>query len=108
MHAEPRHVPALASLTGNFVNPSLGKATLAPEGDALVMEFLTSGAKFKLVPRDGDIFVANLMPTGQFGPVVDLDYMTKGFTQFQMDKDGKLNWLRLSTVDGQAYEFRRE
>jgi hypothetical protein len=28
--------------------------------------------------------------------------------QFQMDKDGKLNLLRFSTVDGQAYEFRRE
>ena len=106
--ANPRPFPPMATLTGNFVNPSFGKATLAPEGDALVMEFLTSGAKFKLVPRDGDIFVASLMPTGQFGPIVDLDYMTKGFAQFQMDKDGKLNLLRLSTVDGQAYEFQRE
>jgi hypothetical protein len=34
--------------------------------------------------------------------------MTRGFAQFQMDKDGKLNLLRLSLVDGQAYEFRRE
>jgi hypothetical protein len=34
--------------------------------------------------------------------------MTKGFAQFQMDKNGKLNLLRLSTPDGQAYEFRRE
>ena len=72
------------------------------------MEILTTGAKFKLVPWDGDIFIASLMPTGQFGPIVDLDYMTKGFAQFQMDKDGKLNLLRLSIVDGQAYEFRRE
>jgi len=38
----------------------------------------------------------------------DLYYMTRGFAQFQMDKDGKLNLLRLSTQDGQAYEFRRE
>ena len=76
--------------------------------DALVIEVQTTGAKFKLVHWDGDIFIASLMPTGQFGPVVDLDYMTKGFAQFQMDKDGKLNLLRLSTVDGQAYEFRRE
>ncbi|HEY4272899.1 MAG TPA: serine hydrolase [Candidatus Udaeobacter sp.] len=106
--ANPRPCPPLASLTGNFVNPSFGKATLALQDDALVMEFLTGGAKFKLVPWDGDIFVANLMPTGQFGAIVDLDYMTKGFAQFQMDKDGKLNLLRLSTVDGQAYEFQRE
>ena len=34
--------------------------------------------------------------------------MTKGFVQFQMDKDGALNLLRLSTEDGQAYEFRRK
>jgi hypothetical protein len=66
------------------------------------------GPSFKLVPWDGDIFMATLMAPDQFGPIVDLDYMTKGFAQFQMDKDGKLNLLRLSTVDGQAYEFRRE
>jgi CubicO group peptidase (beta-lactamase class C family) len=106
--ANPQPFPRLAPLAGNFVNPSFGKATLATEGDALVMEFLTSGAKFNLVPRDGNIFVASLMPTGQFGPIVDLDYMTKGFLQFQIDKDGKLNLLRLSLLDGQAYEFRRE
>ena len=47
-------------------------------------------------------------PTGRFGPIVDLDYMTKGFAQFQMDKDGKLDLLRLSSEDGQGYEFRRE
>jgi len=76
--------------------------------DALVIEVQATGAKFKLVPWDGDIFIATLMATGQFGPIVDLDYMTKGFAQFQMDKDGKLNLLRLSTADGQAYEFRRE
>jgi CubicO group peptidase (beta-lactamase class C family) len=106
--ASPRPFPPLAPLAGNFVNPSFGKVTLVLEGDTLIMQFVTTGAKFKLVPWDGDIFIANLMPTGQFGPIVDLDYMTKGFAQFQMDKDGNLNLLRLSLVDGQAYEFRRE
>jgi CubicO group peptidase (beta-lactamase class C family) len=107
--ANPRPFPPLAPLAGKFFNPSFGEAKVTLQGDALVMEFLTSGAQFKLVPRDGDIFVASLMPTGQFGPIVDLDYMTRGFAQFQMDKDGKLNLLRLSTIDdGQAYEFARE
>lgn len=106
--ASPRPFPRLAPLTGNFVNPSFGKAMLTLEGDALVIEFRATGAKFKLVPWDGDIFIATLMATGQFGPIVDLDYMIKGFAQFQMDKDGKLNLLRLSIQDGQAYEFRRE
>ena len=106
--ANPRPFPRLAPLTGNFVNSSFGKAVLTEKNDALVMEIQTTGAKFKLVPWDGDIFIASLMPTGQFEPIVDLDYMTKGFAQFQMDKDGKLNSLRLSMSDGQAYEFRRE
>jgi hypothetical protein len=48
------------------------------------------------------------MPIGQFGPVVDLDYMTKGFVQFQMDATGALNLLTLTLADGQRYEFRRE
>ncbi len=106
--ANPRPFPQLAPLTGNFVNSSFGKAVLTLKDDALVIEVQATGAKFKLVPWDGDIFMATLMATDQFGPIVDLDYMTKGFAQFQMDKDGKLNLLRLSTVDGQAYEFRRE
>jgi hypothetical protein len=106
--ANPRPFPRLATLTGYFVNSSFGKAVLTLKDDALVIEVQATGAKFKLVPWDGDIFMATLMATGQFGPIVDLDYMTKGFAQFQMDKDGKLNLLRLSTADGQAYEFRRE
>ncbi len=106
--ANPRPFPQLAPLAGNFVNPSFGEAAVALEGDALVMEFQATGAKFKLAPWDGDVFIARLMPTGQFGPIVDLGYMTKGFVQFQMDKDGALNLLRLSTEDGQAYEFRRK
>ena len=106
--ADPRPFPRLAPLTGNFVNPSFGKVVLTLKDDALVAEVRATGAKLKLVPLDGDIFIATLMATDQFGPVVDLDYMTKGFAQFQMDKDGKLNLLRLSTVDGEAYEFRRE
>jgi CubicO group peptidase (beta-lactamase class C family) len=106
--ANPRPFPPLAPLTGNFVSSSFGKAAVTLKDDALVIEIQATGAKFKLVPLDGDIFMATLMATGQFGPIVDLDYMTKGFVQFQMDKDGKLNLLRLSTQDGQAYEFRRE
>jgi CubicO group peptidase (beta-lactamase class C family) len=106
--ANPRPSPPLAPLTGNFVSPSFGKAVLTSKDDALVIEVQATGAKFKLVPWDGDIFTFTLMPTGKFGPIVDLDYMTKGFAQFQMDKNGKLNLLRLSTPDGQAYEFRRE
>jgi hypothetical protein len=105
--ANPRPFPSLAPLAGNFVNLSFGQAAVVLDGDALVMELRATGAKLKLEPWDGDIFIARLMPIGQFGPIVDLGYMTKGFVQFHMDRDGKLNLLRLSAEDGQVYEFRR-
>jgi hypothetical protein len=105
--AYPRPFPPLVPLAGNFVNPSFGEAAVALEGDALVMEFQATGAKFQLEPWDGDVFIARLMPTGQFAPIVDLDYMTKGFVQFQMDENGRLDLLRLSSKDGQVYEFLR-
>jgi hypothetical protein len=106
--ANPRPFPPLAPLAGNFVNPSFGEAVVRLDGDALVMELQATGAKLRLEPLDGDIFIAKLMPTRQFGPIVDLDYKTKGFVQFQMDKERKLNLLRLSSEDGQAYKFTRE
>jgi hypothetical protein len=34
--------------------------------------------------------------------------MAERFVQFPIDKDGKLNLLRLSFDDGHVYEFRRE
>ena len=107
--ASPRPFPPLAPLAGNFANPSFGKTVLRPEGDALVLEIKVSGAKLKLDPWDGDIFTAKLMPTGRFAAVVENEGpRPSGFVQFQIDKDGKLNLLRLSFDDGQAYEFRRE
>ena len=95
--ASPRPFPPLPPLAGKFVNPSFGEAAVAPDGDALVMELQATGAKFKLVPWDGDIFIATLMPTGRFGAMVASGVTTIGFVQFQMDKEGKLNLLRLST-----------
>ena len=74
------------------------------------MELQATGAKLKLEPWDGDIFIARLMPLGKFAPVVEnLGPLPNGFVQFQMDKDAKLNLLRLSFDDPpEAYEFRRE
>ena len=45
-------------LAGAFVSPSFGKASVVVDGDALVMEFLATGAKLKLEPWDGDVFIA--------------------------------------------------
>ena len=107
--ASPRPFQPPAPLAGNFANPSFGKAVVALDGDALVMEFPATGAKLKLEPWDGDVFTAKLMPLGRFAAVAEsLGPLPNGFVQFQIDQDAKLNMLRLSFDDGQAYDFRRE
>jgi len=72
------------------------------EGACFFSSFALSvslGPSFKLVPWDGDIFMATLMAPDQFGPIVDLDYMTKGFAQFQWIKiEAQLLRLPPSTV----------
>jgi CubicO group peptidase (beta-lactamase class C family) len=111
MFAKPvnaRASPPLAPFCGTFANTSFGKASLKQDGDALVLA-LHTGAEFKLEPWDGDIFTARLVASGPFTTAVeDQGPRPNGFVQFQMDKDGKLNLLRLSFDDGQAYNFRRE
>jgi Domain of unknown function (DUF3471) len=105
----PRPFPPVAPLAGQFANSSFGKAAVALEGGTMVMEFQATGAKLRLEPWDGDIFTARLIPTDRYAVMVDnLRPLPNGFVQFQMDKDGKLNLLRLSLDDGQAYEFHRE
>jgi CubicO group peptidase (beta-lactamase class C family) len=112
MFAKPEHprpFPSLAPLAGRFANPAIGKASVTVEGDALILEITATGAKLKLDPWDGDVFTARLMPLGRFATIAeDLGPLPMGFLQPQIDKDGKLNRLRLSLDDGQAYEFVRE
>jgi CubicO group peptidase (beta-lactamase class C family) len=112
MFAKPEHprpFPPLAPLAGRFANPAIGKASVTVEGNDLVMELTGTGAKLKLEPWDGDVFTASLMPLGNFVAIAeDLGPWPAGFAQFQIDKEAKLNVLRLSLDDGQAYEFVRE
>jgi CubicO group peptidase (beta-lactamase class C family) len=107
--ANPRPFPPLAPLAGSFSHPSLGTAAVGLDGEALVMELPATGAKLTLEPWDGAVFTAKLLPIGRFAAVADnLGPLPNGFVQFQIDKDAKLNRLRLSLDDGQAYEFTRE
>jgi CubicO group peptidase (beta-lactamase class C family) len=107
--ASPRPFPPLAPLAGTFANPGIGKAAVALEGGALVMELEATGAKLQLAPWDGDVFTAKLLPTGRFAAMADnLGPLPNGFVQFQIDRNAKLNLLRLSFDDGQAYDFHRE
>ncbi len=108
-HEHRRPFPPLAPLAGNFINPGVGKASVTLDGDALVMEFTATGARLKLEPWDGDVFTARLMPSGRFAALAeDFGPHPNGFVQFQIDKEAKLNLLRFSLDDGQAYVFTRE
>jgi CubicO group peptidase (beta-lactamase class C family) len=112
MFAKPEHprpFPPLAPFVGRFANPAVGKAAVTQDGDALVMEIETTGARLKLLLWDGDVFTASLMPLGRFATMAeDLGPLPAGFVQFQIDKEGRLNLLRFSLDHGQAYEFVRE
>jgi len=107
--ASPRPFPALAPLAGSFTSPAFGKAVLRGEGDALVLELKETGAQLALTPWDGDVFTFRLLPRGRFAAsVASMGERPSGFAQFEAGEDGKLGVLRLTTDDGQAYEFRRE
>src|SRR5262245_36824004 len=108
--ANPRPFPPLAPLAGSFANPALGKAALRLDGDALVLALKETGAELALTPWDGDVFTFRLLPRGRFAPVVAGvgEKQPSGFAQFEIGQDGKLGVLRLTTDDGQAWEFRRE
>jgi hypothetical protein len=104
----PRPFPPLAPLAGTFAHPTIGKLAVSEGGDHLLMELVASGAKLKLEPWDGDVFTASLMPIGRFEAVADdIGPQPSGFVQFLIDKEAKLNVLRLS-IDGQSYDFTRE
>jgi len=52
---------------------------------------------------------AKLVPAGRFAAVAENSGpKPDAFVQFQIDKDAKLNVLRLSFADGQGHDFRRE
>jgi hypothetical protein len=105
--ANPRPSPRPGVLAGAYVNGSFGETSVEENDGALVMKITATGARFKLTPWDGDTFVAQLIPEGQFKPVVGLNYMTRGFAQFQISSAGKLDMMRLTFENGQPFEFRR-
>jgi CubicO group peptidase (beta-lactamase class C family) len=106
----PSSPPPLASLAGKFVSPGFGEAEVKADGNALIMDIEASGAKLKLDPWNGDVFVARLVPEGRFADLVEnLGPNPLGFVQFEITADGKLDLLRFIYQDnGQSYEFKRE
>jgi len=68
-----------------------------------------SGAKLRLDPWNGAAYTATLVPEEKFAAMAaNLGPLPIAFAQFQNDKEGKPNTLRLTFSDGQAYDFKRE
>jgi CubicO group peptidase (beta-lactamase class C family) len=106
--ASPRPFPPLPPLSGSFAGPTLGKAAVRVNGEALMLELQTTGAELKLEPWDGDVFTLRLMPSDRFAAAAEnMGELPAGFAQFQMDPEGKPNLLCLS-FDGQIHELNRE
>jgi hypothetical protein len=108
--ANPRPFPPLAPLAGSFGSPIFGKAVLRPEGDTLVLALQETEALLALAPWDGDVFTFHVLPRGRFAPIVatNMSPRLSGFAQLEIGQDGKLGVLRLTSAEGQAYEFRRD
>jgi hypothetical protein len=107
--ADPQPSPQLAPLAGNFANPAFGKAALHMDRGTATLEFAATGAKLRLDPWNGAVYTAMLAPEEKFAAMVaNLGPLPIAFAQFQNDKDGNPNTLRLTFSDGQAYDFKRE
>jgi hypothetical protein len=99
----------MAPLAGSFASPVFGTAAVTADGEGLVLALDATGARLRLAPWDGDVFTASLVPEGRFAAVAaNLGQSPLGFAQFQADAAGKLDTLRLTMADGQAYDFTRQ
>lgn len=106
--ADPRPAPAPDRLTGTFDHPSFGRAMVRQEGDRLTMTFETTGAELGLTPWDGATYSYALEPVGPFGPLAELDFLTRGLAEFSEDSASAFERLRLITQEQQTFDFERE
>jgi hypothetical protein len=79
------------------------------DGETAALEMAASGARLRVDPWNGAVYIATLVPDGRFAAVAaNLGPLPVAFAQFQSDEDSKPTTLRLTFADGQAYDFRRE
>ncbi len=106
--AKPRPAPPLPPLAGDFANPAIGRASVAVDGTRLAMTLEGTEARFAIEPWDGDVFTARLLAEGRFaGIAANLGPLPNAFVQYQIGDAGRLDRLKLSMDDGQAYVFDR-
>jgi CubicO group peptidase (beta-lactamase class C family) len=109
--SSPRPPPSRADLVGNYVNDMLGKAVIAEENGDLVLSLDGTGAKLRLLPFDGAVFVARLVDPPEdlgSGSRPGSRYDTPAvFANFEIGDDGRLSRLMLP-FPGQKVVLNKE
>jgi CubicO group peptidase (beta-lactamase class C family) len=105
--AAPRSPPDLAALAGDYISDPLGAATVAAEGDELILNLKKTGARLRLDPFDGAVFTVHLVAEGRFAPIVAMRGDTPiGLAGFEADAEGRPTQLRW-TNEGQSYRLKK-
>ena len=103
----PQPSPAAGRLIGEYHSDMLGPATLAANGEELLLMLQRTGARLKLSPFDGALFTVRLLPEGRFAPVAaGQGGEPNGFADFEADAEGHLSRLRWTT-EGQEFLWTR-
>jgi CubicO group peptidase (beta-lactamase class C family) len=107
--AAPTAPPPLDGLAGDWTNPALGAATLAVDGEGLVLSLTETGANLALAPWDGDSFTFGYVREGRFAAIAEnLGPGPLGFVQFLVDKTGARTGFTMTfQEDGQTLGFTR-
>ncbi len=105
--AAPRPPPASTGLVGDYQSDVLGLASLvADKGGALFLTVQKTGARLRLVPFDGAVFMVYLVPQAPFADIVaSQGDAPMGFADFEPDAEGHLSRLRWQ-VAGQTFRWR--
>jgi CubicO group peptidase (beta-lactamase class C family) len=106
---DARPPPSLGSRSGTFSNPVFGEALLTEADGGLNITISSTGAKLRLTPWNGDVFVMTVPALPPLEAVsANLGPVPQAFAQFQTDTSGQLNLLSLSFPEYvQTYLFTR-
>lgn len=101
--------PDLARLAGTYDSEAMGEAEVTAADGHLVLSLARTGARLRLSPLDGPLFVANLVPEGRFEPVVRMTAgQPSGLMRFDAGAEGRIDRLTWLYDDAQSYPFLRK
>jgi CubicO group peptidase (beta-lactamase class C family) len=99
--------PPADSLVGDYHSGTLGPATLAAEGDGLLLTLKQTGARLRLTPFDGALFTSAPVSEERFAAVAaSQGDGPNGFASFDADGEGRLSRIRWTT-EGQTFALNK-